>query len=345
MKVAIIGGSGYGAVELARLLYQHPYVEVLQIISHSQAGTIFSEIYPQMVTILDQPMADLKLEKLTDDIDVVFLATPSDVSHKLIPKILDLKLKCIDLSGDFRLKDPAQYQQWYGFETTAEKYLNQAVYGLSEIYQEEILDAQLIANPGCYPTAALLALIPAIDGNLISFNSIIIDGKTGVSGAGRGLSLNVHFSEMNENTKAYQLGVHKHIPEIEQILSEKSNDSININFTPHIVPMTRGMMTTIYTDLLADVSQEQVEEWYECFYQNHPFIRVRKAGQIPSTKEVYGSNYCDIGLHVDKRTNKLMIVSVIDNLMKGAAGQAIQNLNLMSNWDQQTGLADVPIYP
>lgn len=345
MKVAIIGGSGYGAVELARLLYQHPYVELSKIISHSQAGTAFSEIYPQMVTIIDQPMADLELEKLADDIDVVFLATPSDVSHKLIPGILDLKIKCIDLSGDFRLKDPVQYRQWYGFETTAEEYLNQAVYGLSEIYQEKLIQAQLIANPGCYPTAALLALIPAIETKLISPNSIIIDGKTGVSGAGRGLSLNVHFSEMNENTKAYQLGKHKHIPEIEQILSEKSNDSININFTPHIVPMTRGMMVTIYTDLSVEVSQRQVEEVYENFYQNHSFVRIRKTGQIPSTKEVYGSNYCDLGFHVDKRTNKLIIVSVIDNLMKGASGQAIQNLNIISGWDQQTGLNHVPIYP
>src|SRR5699024_9790559 len=236
MKVAIIGGSGYGAIELTRLLHHHPSAELVQIISHSQAGRAFSDIYPHMVTVIDQPMAELKIESLADEVDVVFFATPSDVSHKLIPKMLDLKIKCIDLSGDFRLKDPAQYQHWYGFETSAGKGLNQAVYGLSEINQTKIANADLIANPGCYPTATLLGLIPALEAKWIAPDSIIVDGKTGVSGAGRGLALNVHYAEMNENTKAYQVGKHKHIPEIEQILSEESDDSIKINFIPHIVP-------------------------------------------------------------------------------------------------------------
>lgn len=345
MKTAIIGGSGYGAVELARLLHHHPYAELTQIISQSKVGTPFSEIYPHLVTIIDQPMIELNIEKLADDIDVVFFATPSDVSHKLIDKFLDKDLKCIDLSGDFRLNDPAQYQEWYGFDTNGADYLDQAVYGLSEINQQEIKNAQLIANPGCYPTAILLSLIPAVEKALIDHRSIIIDGKTGVSGAGRGLSLNVHYSEMNENTKAYQLGKHKHIPEIEQELSLKSADPVRVNFTPHIVPMTRGILTTTYTDLVVETSVEEVIALYNEYYKDHPFVRIRKAGQLPSTKEVYGSNYCDIGLHVDERTNKLIIVSVIDNLVKGASGQAIQNLNLMAGWDEQAGLQQVPIYP
>lgn len=345
MKVAIVGGSGYGGVELARLLQQHPHVNLTQIISHSQVGTVFSEIYPQMTTIIDEQMTDLNLEKLADDIDLLFLATPSNVSHQLVPDILKANLKCIDLSGDLRLKDPALYKSWYNFETAAEAYLDQAVYGLSEIYQDQISEANLIANPGCFPTAGLLALIPLIENQIISTESIIIDGKTGVSGAGRGLSLNVHFSEMNENIKAYQLGNHKHIPEIEQELSEKSNDSIMVNFTPHIIPMTRGILMTSYTNLIVEQTNEQIAELYQSYYQGQPFIRIRENGQIPSTKEVYGSNYCDIGFHIDPRTNKLIVVSVIDNLIKGASGQAIQNLNIMAGWDQQTGLHQIPIYP
>ena len=345
MKVAIIGGSGYGAVELARLLYHHPYVELSQIISQSKVGTPFSDIYPQLVTLIDQPMTELDIESLADDVDVVFFATPSDVSHKLIPKFLEKNLKCIDLSGDFRLNDPLLYQEWYGFEMQAPDLLGEAVYGLPEINNQEIKDAQLIANPGCYPTAILLGLIPAVEEKMINHRSIIIDGKTGVSGAGRGLSLNVHFSEMNENTKAYALGKHKHIPEAEQELTKKSADSVRVNFTPHIVPMTRGILTTTYTDLAVETSTEEVIEQYKAYYQGHPFVRIREAGQIPSTKEVYGSNFCDIGLYVDDRTNKLIIVSVIDNLVKGASGQAIQNLNLMAGWDEQTGLQQLPIYP
>src|SRR5699024_520744 len=251
----------------------------------------------------------------------------------------------IDLSGDFRLKDPAQYQHWYGFETSAGIDLNQAVYGLSGIYQTKIANADLIANPGCYPTATLLGLIPALEAKWIAPDSIIVDGKTGVSGAGRGIALNVHYAEMNENTKAYQVGKHKHIQEIEQILSEKSDDSIKVNFIQHIVPITSGIMTTIHTDLASSVYKKQIIDLYQQFYQDHPFDRIRKNGQMPSTKEVYGSNYCDIGLHLDQRTNKLIIVSVIDNLVKGASGQALQNLNIMSGWDVQTGLHQQPIYP
>lgn len=345
MKVAIIGGSGYGSVELVRLLNNHPHAELVQIFSHSQAGINFSDVYPHMVTIIDQPMEELKIENISDEVELVFLATPSDVSHKLIPKILELNIKCIDLSGDFRLKDAKQYKEWYGFETMAAEYLSEAVYGLSEIYQAEIQNAKLVANPGCYPTAVLLGLIPASTNKLINTDSIIIDGKTGVSGAGRGVSLNVHYSEMNENTKAYSIGKHKHIPEIEQVLAEKSEVPVQVNFTPHIVPMTRGIMVTMYADLTESTTEAELIHLYEEFYQDHPFVRIRKSGQMPSTKEVSGSNYCDIGLHVDNRTNKLIIVAVIDNLVKGASGQAIQNLNLIAGWDPKTGLNQAPIYP
>ncbi|MCL6570399.1 MAG: N-acetyl-gamma-glutamyl-phosphate reductase, partial [Bacillus sp. (in: Bacteria)] len=221
----------------------------------------------------------------------------------------------------------------------------QATYGLSEIYTEKIQHAKLIANPGCYSTATTLGLIPIVKTDFIDEKSIIIDAKSGLSGAGRGLSQTAHYAEINENIKAYKLGAHQHIPEIEQVLQDERQSPIHITFTPHLVPMTRGIMCTIYVTLKDNFSTGEAVQLYKHFYENHPFVRIRSEGNIPSTKEVLGSNYCDIGLHVDKRTNRLTIISVIDNLVKGAAGQAIQNVNLMNGWDERTGLTDIPMYP
>ncbi|GAA5416009.1 N-acetyl-gamma-glutamyl-phosphate reductase [Paraliobacillus ryukyuensis] len=344
-NVAIIGGSGYGAAELVRLLHIHPYAKLTAIISHSKQGTDFSTVYPHMNQIADQTMEQLDVKKLSETIDLVFFATPSNVSKTIIPDFLASGITCIDLSGDFRLHSPAVYQQWYQAEAAAEEYLHQAVYGLSEINAASVRSAKLIANPGCYPTAALLGLIPVTEKELIEPNSIIIDGKTGVSGAGRSLSQHVHFAEMNENVKAYKLGSHKHIPEIEQALQEYIAADIQLTFTPHIVPMTRGIMVTCYAKLTENITTAQIETIYHTFYQQHPFVRVRADGEVPTTKEVYGSNYCDIAIHVDERTNRLTIISVIDNLVKGAAGQAIQNMNISNGWDQTTGLQHAPIYP
>ncbi|MCT2538132.1 N-acetyl-gamma-glutamyl-phosphate reductase [Aquibacillus koreensis] len=345
MKVAIIGGTGYGAVELIRLLHNHPYVTVEAIISHSQSGTDLASVYPHTVDVVDMTMDALDITSLSEKVDLVFFATPSNVSKDLIPSFLENGVKCIDLSGDFRLKEPEAYKKWYQSTPADQEYINQAIYGLSEIYEDEIKNASLIANPGCYPTATLLGLIPALKHNLVSKEQIIIDAKTGVSGAGRGLSLNVHFSEMHENLKAYKLGEHKHIPEIEQVLTNESGQEMQVVFTPHIVPMTRGIMSTMYTNLIIEKSTKEIVEVYQDFYKNHPFVRVRPEGVIPSTKEVYGSNYCDIGIYADQRTGKLMIVSVIDNLVKGASGQAIQNMNLLAGWEATTGLNQIPIYP
>ncbi|WP_163538512.1 N-acetyl-gamma-glutamyl-phosphate reductase [Gracilibacillus sp. YIM 98692] len=345
MNVAIIGGTGYGAVELLRFLYNHPYVEVKKIISHSNSGTSFSDVYPHLTDLVETKMESLDIEELAKEVDTVFFATPSNVSKNFIPSFMDKGIRCIDLSGDFRLRDKEVYQQYYGEELAEGTYIKQAVYGLSEIHKEEIQKAKLIANPGCYPTATTLGLIPALENDLVDRNHIIIDAKTGVSGAGRSLSLNVHFSEMNENFKAYKVGVHKHIPEIEQMLSETADEPIQVTFTPHIVPMTRGILSTIYVDLKDKKSTTELVETYKAFYQEHPFVRVRDEGVIPATKEVYGSNYCDIGLYADERTGKLIIVSVIDNLVKGASGQAIQNMNLMNGWKETTGLNQLPIFP
>ncbi|WP_182201387.1 N-acetyl-gamma-glutamyl-phosphate reductase [Paraliobacillus salinarum] len=345
MNVAIIGGSGYGSAELSRLLNIHPYAELTTIISHSKAGTDFSTVYPHMNDIITLTMEQLNIEKLAETVELVFFATPSNISKDMIPDFLEAGLICIDLSGDFRLKSPTIYQQWYQAEAAAQAYLDQAVYGLSEIFSDKIQSAKLLANPGCYPTAALLGLIPAVQQGWIDTNSIIIDGKTGVSGAGRGLSLNVHFSEMNENIKAYKLGEHKHVPEIEQTLQSFVQEEVKITFTPHIVPMTRGIMVTCYANLNEKVDQETVKSFYQTFYQDHPFIRLRSELALPATKEVYGSNYCDIAVHVDERTNRLTVIAVIDNLVKGASGQAIQNMNVMCGWDETTGLNHAPIYP
>ncbi|MEH7154658.1 N-acetyl-gamma-glutamyl-phosphate reductase [Neobacillus drentensis] len=345
MKAAIIGGTGYGAVELVRLIDKHPYLEIGSVISNSQSGSSFSGIYPHLSEIVDQPLGKFDVNELSEKNDVVFFATPSGVSSKLAPQLIDREVKCIDLSGDFRLRSGEIYESWYKHAPAEDKYLKQAIYGLSEVYPDKIKTANLIANPGCYPTASSLGLIPILTSKLSDEKSIIIDAKSGVSGAGRGLSLTAHYSEINENLKAYKLGAHQHIPEIEQVLSDESGNPLTISFTTHLVPMTRGIMCTMYVNLKEEISTKKVIDLYKHFYQESHFIRVRPDGNIPSTKEVSGSNYCDIGLHVDERTNRLTIISVIDNLVKGAAGQAIQNVNLMNGWDERTGLTDIPMYP
>ncbi|WHY87529.1 N-acetyl-gamma-glutamyl-phosphate reductase [Neobacillus novalis] len=345
MKAAIIGGTGYGSIELVRLINKHPYLKIGSVVSNSQAGESFSEIYPHITDIIDQPLEIFDTESLCNKNDVVFLATPSGISKNLVPQLFEKGIMCIDLSGDFRLRSGKEYERWYKHSPSHEIFLHQATYGLSEIYSEEIKNSTLIANPGCYSTASLLGLLPIIKTNIVDLDSIIIDAKSGVSGAGRGLSITSHFAEINENLKAYKLGAHQHIPEIEQVLQDEAGSPITITFTPHLVPMTRGIMCTVYISLKEDVTTNEIHQLYSEFYKNKPFIRVRPEGTLPATKEVLGSNYCDIGLHVDPRTNRLTIISVIDNLVKGAAGQAIQNVNLMNGWDERTGLEDVPMYP
>ncbi|MRH44258.1 N-acetyl-gamma-glutamyl-phosphate reductase [Aquibacillus halophilus] len=345
MKIAIIGGTGYGAVELVRFLNNHPYAELKAIVSHSQSGVELSDVYPHTTDLINIKMEELDIDALSEVIDLVFFATPSNISKGIIPSFIEKGVKCIDLSGDFRLKSPDAYQKWYQSSPADQNYIDKAVYGLSEIYEEQVKGASLIANPGCFPTATLLALIPVMEQGFTDNNSIIIDAKTGVSGAGRSLSLNVHYSETNDNLKAYKLGEHKHIPEIEQTLQEQSGEDIQVTFSTHLVPMTRGIMSTIYIDLTETKSTADIIDIYKEYYKNHPFVRIRPEGTLPTTKEVYGSNYCDIGFHSDQRTGKLIIISVIDNLVKGASGQAIQNMNLLYGWDVTTGLNYLPIYP
>ncbi|MEX2104396.1 MAG: N-acetyl-gamma-glutamyl-phosphate reductase [Bacilli bacterium] len=345
MRIAIIGATGYSGIELIRLIQQHPFVQLKMVVSTSQVGKEIQEIYPHLSGIIDHHLEQLDIERLAEEVDLVFFATPSGISKDIIPTLIKHDVTCIDLSGDFRLKSGEVYEAWYKHTPAPQEYLEQAVYGLSEMNAERIKKAALIANPGCYPTASLLALIPVLQNGWVDKSSIIIDGKSGVSGAGRSVSLATHYAEVNESIKAYKLGEHQHIPEIEQVLSEVCKESINVTFSTHLIPMTRGIMCTIYTNLTEHKTTNDIIQLYQNYYKNHPFVRIRPEGTWPSTKEVYGSNYCDLGFVADPRTGRLTIVSVIDNVVKGAAGQAIQNMNVIADWDMTTGLSFIPIYP
>ncbi|WP_082388030.1 N-acetyl-gamma-glutamyl-phosphate reductase [Virgibacillus halodenitrificans] len=344
-RAAIIGGTGYGAAELIRLIHLHKYLEVSKIISHSHYGEYIATHYPHMHTYMDLKMEALDVRVLANEVDIIFFATPAGIAKELIPQLEGNHVQCIDLSGDLRLPNRDLYQKWYGQLGAPQEMLDKAVYGLTEVFPNQIKDAEVVSNPGCFPTASLLGLTPSIKEKIIDTQSIIIDGKTGVSGAGGSPSKMTHFSETNENIQPYKIGKHQHIPEIEHYLSITAGESINATFTTHLIPMTRGLLCTIYGRLTKNITTKEIIHLYQDFYANHPFIRVLEEDQTPTTKNVYGSNFCDISIHVDERTNQLVIVSAIDNLVKGAAGQAIQNANLMNDWKEEEGLAQLPIYP
>jgi N-acetyl-gamma-glutamyl-phosphate reductase len=345
IRVAIIGSTGYGGVELIRLLQGHPQVDITSVISSSSAGVPISKGFPHLTDIIVQDLDDVDIQNIALKADVVFTATPSGVSTPLVPQLLRAGLKVIDLSGDFRIKDGGTYEHWYKHPAADPVYVEQAVYGLCEVYGEDVLGVDLVSNPGCFPTATLLGLIPAIKAGWIDASSIIIDAKSGVSGAGRGTNLTTHYAEINENLRAYKINKHQHIPEIEQVLSEVHAEKVTVTFTTHLVPMTRGIMSTMYAQVTGEHTQADFVELYREFYKGRSFVRVRDNGVWPATKEVSGSNYCDMGLLVDDRTGRITIISVIDNIVKGASGQAIQNLNLMMGWEENLGLGYTPVYP
>jgi N-acetyl-gamma-glutamyl-phosphate reductase len=345
MNIAIIGATGYGGAELLRFLRNHPHVRRCYLYSSSQEGIHLSERFAHVGEIEDAVLQKIDIEQIADECEVVFFATPPGVSGILAPALIDRGVKVIDLSGDFRLKDGAVYETWYKRQAASNHYLQQAVYGLTEWNKPNIREARLLSNPGCYPTATLLGLAPLVQEQLIEENSIIVDAKSGVSGAGRKASLNTHFSEVNENVKIYKVNSHQHIPEIEQILQTWNERIQPITFSTHLIPMTRGIMATIYTKAKQPMSVDMLVDLYKTSYKDSTFVRIRKPGQFPSTKEVYGSNYCDIGVAYDERTGRITVVSVIDNLVKGAAGQAIQNFNVMMGWSEESGITFMPIYP
>ncbi|HZG71457.1 MAG TPA: N-acetyl-gamma-glutamyl-phosphate reductase, partial [Chondromyces sp.] len=311
----------------------------------SKDGVPATSEYPHLASICTLPLQKINTEQITSESDVVFLAVPSGASAKLVPDLLKSNTKVVDLSGDLRLKNPEDYKNWYKKDPAEEDFLHQAVYGLTEWNREAVQQAELLSNPGCYPTATLLGLAPLVQEGLIDVNQIIIDAKSGLSGAGRGVSLNVHFAEMNENFKIYKVNQHQHIPEIQQQLNNWNEQTGPITFSTHLLPITRGIMATIYAPLSQSMTTKDVHQVFMDAYNNQPFVRVRPVGEFPGVKEVAGSNFCDIGIDVDERTNRVTIVSVIDNLMKGAAGQAVQNANLMFGMNETSGLTGFPLYP
>ncbi|MDD3014747.1 MAG: N-acetyl-gamma-glutamyl-phosphate reductase [Candidatus Gastranaerophilales bacterium] len=345
IKAGIIGSTGYVGQELTRILLQHPDINLVQTTSHSYIGQNYDQIYENFREIYSGECQEENIEKIADELDVIFLALPHGIaSKKITPKILE-KTKIIDLGADFRLNSKETYENWYNTEHFSENLLKEAVYGLCELKRNKIKTANLIANPGCYTTCSILSLAPLLKSGIIKDDSIIIDAKSGVSGAGRALNLGVHYNECNESIKAYKLASHRHTPEIEQELSILANKDITITFTPHLVPMNRGILVTAYATLKEKIKYEEISSIYKKFYENEYFIRLTQKEIYPETRWVKGSNFCDIGFTVDERTNRLIVVGAIDNLIKGAAGQAVQNMNLIFGIDEKVGLTTIPIFP
>ncbi|MCX7911482.1 MAG: N-acetyl-gamma-glutamyl-phosphate reductase [Dehalococcoidales bacterium] len=342
-RVGIINVTGYAGVELARLLLNHPGVELTSVTGRSAAGQLLGDFFPHLSD------ADLTIEANLGEVDIAFSAMPHKESAQAVLPLLENGTRVIDISADFRLRDAGAYPQWYGFEHPAPQWLKKAVLGLPELYREKIRSAQLVACPGCYPTGAILALAPAVKSGLIR-PEVIVDSKSGISGAGRSLSLTTHFSEANEDVTAYSLSGHRHLPEITQELALlKPGFSPAITFVPHLIPMTRGILPTAYAPLVAGKlpegkrGEEELLNIYRDFYRDEPFVRV--ATSSPHTKYTWGSNYCYVYATIDHRTGRLIAVSALDNLMKGAASQAIQNMNIMLGIPETTGLEAAGIYP
>ncbi|PJK16875.1 N-acetyl-gamma-glutamyl-phosphate reductase [Chryseomicrobium excrementi] len=342
MKIGIIGATGYGGLELIRLLTNHPHVDEIHVFSSSGENIQISHKYTHLTNILEQPLQAIETGALSK-LDVVFTGTPAGVASTILPKLLGTGPKLIDLSGDFRIQDPSIYEQWYGKPAAPQDAVQQAIYGLPEWNRQQIEQAELIANPGCYPTATLLSLLPLLKENLIDASQLYTDAKSGVSGAGNKPSQLTHYSELNENFSIYKINQHQHIPEIEQTIRTIAGSEPLLSFNTHLVPMTRGIMATSYAPLTKGTTEKHLTEALHVAYDNEPFVRVFEDKQVFSTKQVYGSNYCDIQIAVDPRTNRATIIGVIDNLMKGAAGQAVQNMNLMCGLDEKAGLTVVPL--
>ena len=343
VKVGIINVTGYAGVELARLLYLHPEVELTSVTGRSAAGKKLGKVFPHLASI------DLTIEAELGEVDLAFSAMPHQASAKEVIPLLNHGIKVVDISADFRLKDATEYLPWYGFTHPAPQLLKQAVYGLTELYRSQVASAQLVANPGCYPTGAILALAPVVKAGLIE-PDIIIDSKSGVSGAGRTLSLETHFSEANEDATAYALDGHRHLPEIIQELKLLCpQQPLSITFVPHLIPMTRGILTTGYASLASGKlsvdkkGREELFQLYQDFYRDEPFVKVVEFP--PHTKHTWGNNLCLIHPTIDTRTGRLVVISATDNLIKGAAGQAIQNMNLMLGLPETTGLEALAVYP
>ncbi len=345
IKAGIIGATGYAGGELVRILTGHKDAEIVWYGSRSYIDKKYADVYQNMFQIVDADCMDDNMEELAGQADVIFTATPQGFCASMMTEEILGKTKIIDLSADYRIKDVAVYEKWYGIEHKSPQFIEEAVYGLCEVNREEIRGARLVANPGCYTTCSILTAYPLAKEGLIDMNTLIVDAKSGTSGAGRGAKVPNLYCEVNENIKAYGVASHRHTPEIEEQLEYAAKEEVVINFTPHLVPMNRGILATEYASLKEKVTYGEVKAVYDKYYKNERFIRVLEEGVCPETKWVEGSNYVDINFKIDPRTNRIIMMGAIDNLVKGAAGQAVQNMNLMFGIAEEEGLGMVPMFP
>ena len=345
IKAGIIGSTGYAGGELARLLLQRDDVEIKWYGSRSYIDQKYASIYQNMFKIVDDKCMDDNMKELADQVDVIFTATPQGLCSTLVNEEILSKVKIIDLSADFRIKDVDVYEKWYKIKHATPQFIGEAVYGLPEINREKIKGARLIANPGCYPTCSFLSTYPLVKEGIIDPDTIIIDAKSGTSGAGRGAKVDNLFCEVNENIKAYGVAGHRHTPEIEEQLSYAAGKPVVISFTPHLVPMNRGILVTAYASLTKEVTWEEVRAAYDKYYKDEYFVRVLDKDVVPQTRWVEGSNFADVNFKIDPRTNRIVMMGAIDNMVKGAAGQAIQNMNLLFGLPENTGLKQIPMFP
>ena len=345
IKAGIIGATGYAGGELVRLLINREDVEICWYGSRSYVEESYASVYQNFFQIVDDKCMDDNMKELAEQADVIFTATPQGLCASLVTEDILSKVKIIDLSADFRLKDVSVYEKWYKLEHKSPQFLKEAVYGLCEINREDIKKARLVANPGCYTTCSILTLYPAVKEGLIDIHSIIIDAKSGVSGAGRGAKVDNLYCEVNENMKAYGVTNHRHTPEIEEQLGYAAGERFCLTFTPHLAPMNRGILVTAYATMEQDWTHEEIKAVYDKYYKNETFVRVLEKDMCPQTKWVEGSNYVDINFKIDTRTNRIVFMGALDNVVKGAAGQAVQNMNLMFGLEETKGLKNVPMFP
>ena len=345
IKVGIIGSTGYTGAELVRILMNHKEVKIKWYGSRSYVDKKYADIYRNMFEIVEGVCMEEDMEELAARVEVIFTATPQGFCASLMKEDILNKVKVIDLSADFRIKDVNIYEKWYGISHASPQFIEEAVYGLCEINREDVKGARLVANPGCYTTCSILSAYPLIKEGLIDTDSLIIDAKSGTSGAGRGAKTDTLFCEVNENIKAYAVATHRHTPEIEEQLGYAAKCDLRVSFTPHLIPMNRGILVSAYATLTEEMSHKQVKAVYDAYYKGEKFVRVLEKGIYPETKWVTGSNYVDIGFQIDERTNRIVIMGALDNVVKGAAGQAVQNMNLMFGFPEDEGLRMIPLFP
>jgi len=344
IKVSVLGATGYAGAELVRILCSHPEVELGYLGSSSFAGKTMSSVYNNFRKVLDKELSDADAAEIAKNSDLVFTALPHGVSKTVIPALYEQGVKVIDLSGDYRYDDPEVYAEWYGEPHNNVELMKKAVYGLCELHREKIKNADIVANPGCYTTCSILGSAPLYASKVVRPGSIIIDADSGVTGAGRSTALDNSFCECTENMKAYKAIGHRHTSEIEQELSKLCGEKVVATFTPHLVPLKRGILATIHADLVKDISEDELIALYREYYKDEYFVRIYGKNELPETNHVAGSNFVDIAVRKDERTNRVLVISCIDNIVKGAAGQAVQNMNLMFGFDEKCGLENPGFY-